>query len=191
MDQTCSHVSHYSLNFFSPAWRWWLRCEDCLVLINLVRPHQQIMSLWRAKWLASPQGPMNIRVSRSSITVILNLHWPCIHRDVVLWWSMIWDVGDNQGSTKDSVQDWSVLEIPCTAHSFLSMRHCYGTYNTQQRNRRKSWSTKALKTSFATWIGFYLAKENGNKSQESVLNANITLVALDNFIQWQNEKEPP
>lgn len=97
---------------------------------------------------------------------------------------MIQDVSNNQGSTKDSMQDSFVPGVPCKAHSLLLWGIATDlTTDSKEIGENlevlKSWSCHLLPR-----LDSALLKENEIEvqSQESLQKPNINLVALENFI---------
>lgn len=130
--------------------------------------------------------PKNIWVTWLSITVILNL------------WGLSMSCSDEAGFDM-----WATIKgVPRTACKI----HLFQKYHRkltasfyeallrilQQTSRRKSWSTKARSHHLLPRLDSSLLKKMEIKvqSQGSLQNANINPVALENFIKWQNEKNP-
>lgn len=167
--------------------------ENCLVLINQVRPHAQIMCLWRAQWLdfaTSWSGnPWTFGVRR------------CLSQSCWIYEGYACTVMPcfNEAGFKNWAVSKGIPKTACRIHLFQeslqlpSLRHCYVSHNRQQRNRKtnlevlKSWSYHLLPRLNSVWLK---KMEINVQSQESLQNANINFVSLENFVQWQNEKEP-
>lgn len=100
-------------------------------------------------------------------------------------------MGNNQGNIQDSLQDSFVPGMPYKAHSFLLQGIAtYHTIDSKEIGENLEVAKPSCYHLLSRLNSALLKKiEIKAKSQESPQNASINLVALENVIQWQKEKE--